>query len=176
LADNCKSKNLWRQNGCPKCYQNQRGNILRKALLEKSGSLKDTYPNIAKDWHPTKNGDLKSQNLAAGSNVKIWWQCKKKHVWKTMIETRTLQGSGCPYCKGKKVSKDNNLAVLCPEIAKEWHPTKNGNLTPEDVTRGSDKKVWWKCKKKHEWDTTIKHRTRGTGCPNCRKEKLDQTR
>ena len=25
----------------------------------------------------------------------------------------------------------------------EWHPTKNGNLTPQQVAAGSDKKVWW---------------------------------
>jgi len=47
-----------------------------------------------------------------------------------------------------------------PELVKEWHPTKNGNLTPEQVTFGSDKKVWWKCSKEqsHEWKAQIKNR------------------
>ncbi|MDB3883712.1 zinc-ribbon domain-containing protein, partial [Candidatus Marinimicrobia bacterium] len=49
-----------------------------------------------------------------------------------------------------KLSKEYNLAVLYPNIAKEWHSTKNGGLTPFDVTPGSGKKVWWICKKGHE--------------------------
>ena len=35
------------------------------------------------------------------------------------------------------------------------HKTKNGNLKPEDVTYASNKKVWWLCKKKHEYDALI---------------------
>ena len=28
----------------------------------------------------------------------------------------------------KKLSKDYNLKAMYPEVAKEWHPTKNDNL------------------------------------------------
>jgi hypothetical protein len=49
---------------------------------------------------------------------------------------------------------NNNLLAVNPELAKEWHPTKNGDLTPEKVTPGSSKKVWWVCKKGHEWHPT----------------------
>ena len=31
----------------------------------------------------------------------------------------------------------------------------------------SGKKVWWKCSNGHEWQTTISHRTIGSGCPYC---------
>ena len=57
-----------------------------------------------------------------------------------------------------------------PELVKEWHPTKNGDLTPKDVTYGSDKKVWWKCHKQddHEWQASISKRTiSGRACPVC---------
>ena len=49
-----------------------------------------------------------------------------------------------------------------PELIKEWHPTKNGELKPEEVTSGSNKKVWWKCEKglEHEWQTTVNSRTK----------------
>ena len=75
----------------------------------------------------------------------------------------------------KPVVRTNDLATLNPEIAMEWHPTKNGELTPNDVTAGSHKKVWWQCSKfkNHEWDARIKDRTRSnvpTGCPDCYKE------
>jgi len=45
----------------------------------------------------------------------------------------------------------NTLYVSNPMLAREWHPTLNGNLTPKDVMPNSGKKIWWRCKKGHEW-------------------------
>ena len=42
----------------------------------------------------------------------------------------------------KNATKESRLAINRPELAKEWHPTKNGNLTPVDVSTGSNKNVW----------------------------------
>ena len=70
--------------------------------------------------------------------------------------------------------RDNNLLVKHPELAKQWHPTKNGKLKPYDVTPGSGKKVWWICEKGHEWEAVIANRTGdGRGCPHphCRRER-----
>ncbi|TRZ80398.1 hypothetical protein D4R86_04300 [bacterium] len=71
-----------------------------------------------------------------------------------------------------KVCKDNCLATLNPELAKEWHPTKNGTLTPYDITEHSGKKVWWKCKKNHSFFTSISNRSAGRGCPYCSGRKV----
>tara|TARA_B100001971_G_scaffold142545_1_gene131712 strand:- start:311 stop:745 length:435 start_codon:yes stop_codon:yes gene_type:complete len=138
--------------------------------------LKDTQdnnlafknPDLAKEWHPTKNGDLKPTDVTPGSNQKVWWQCLKnpEHEWKTIVKNRA-NGSGCPYCAGRKVGEDNNLAVKQPKLAEEWHPTKNGALKPIEVTPGSHMKVWWMCGQGHEWETTVGSRTKGTGCPLC---------
>ena len=133
-------------------------------------SLKNLYPKIAKEWHPTKNGNLKPEGVTVGSDKKVWWKCPKgeDHEWKVSVAHRS-RGRGCPFCAGKRASKDYNLAVLSPDLAKEWHPTKNGNLKPEGVTVGSDKKVWWKCsrRKAHEWESTVANRFYGRGCPFC---------
>ena len=61
-----------------------------------------------------------------------------------------------------------SLSILFPEIAKEWHPTKNGKLTPFMVNPFSHKKVWWKCYKEdnHEWTTTVGNRQLSS-CPYC---------
>ena len=56
------------------------------------------------------------------------------------------------------------------EIAKQWHPTKNGSATPEHVTAGSNARYWWKCDKgpDHEWLATVANRTiNKSGCPCC---------
>ena len=39
------------------------------------------------------------------------------------------------------------LAERFPELAMEWDYEKNGVLTPENVSYGSNKKVWWICPK-----------------------------
>ena len=64
----------------------------------------------------------------------------------------------------------NSLSKTFPKIASQWHPTKNGDLTPDKVTYGSKKKVWWQCPKdiNHVWDSQIKDRTRtGIRKRNC---------
>ena len=53
----------------------------------------------------------------------------------------------------------------------EWNWQKNENVNPTQITIGSDKKVWWKCSKGHEWQATIASRNGGRGCPVCAKEK-----
>ena len=63
--------------------------------------------------------------------------------------------------------KENSLLFSNPEIAKEWNYEKNGNLKPEHFASNSNKKVWWKCNKGHEWQAKIDSRTRGNGCPYC---------
>ena len=78
-------------------------------------------------------------------------------------------GIGCLICSGRKVVKSNCLATLHPELAKEWHPTKNGDLTPFDVTEGLGRKVWWKCADAHVWKASMNDRcgNRKQGCPSC---------
>lgn len=62
------------------------------------------------------------------------------------------------------------LATLEPQVAAEWHPTLNGALTPQKVTAGSSRRVWWICGEGHVWRTAISNRTnlrKRTGCPVC---------
>ena len=138
--------------------------------ISKTNNLLETHPELASEWHPTKNGDLKPEDFTFGSNIKAWWKCPKgdDHEWKTIISTRR-RGSGCPFCSGNKASDKNNLLLLNVELANEWHPTKNKDLKPENFTPGSQKKIWWKCLKneEHEWQTTIVNRSHGSGCPFC---------
>ena len=96
-------------------------------------------PEIAKEWHPTKNGDLTPNDVTYGSKKKVWWQCPKyeHHFYDAVIHTRTLSRCGCPFCSGNRVSPENSLATKFPDIAREWHPTKNGDLTPHDISHGS---------------------------------------
>ena len=61
----------------------------------------------------------------------------------------------------------NDLQTVNPTLVKEWNYEKNNEVTPADVMPNSDKKVWWKCSKGHEWQARIQHRNNGIGCPYC---------
>ena len=153
------------KSGCPYCANKKAG---------KYNNLAVKNPKLAKEWHPTKNGDLTPYDVTPVSGKKVWWQCSKNkdHEWPATVANRSKE-VGCPYCSGRNSTKENNLAVKNPELANEWHPTKNGDLTPYDVTPNSGKKVWWICNKNkdHEWPATVSHRSNGTNCPKCFKEK-----
>ena len=134
--------------------------------------LATLYPEVAAQWDFEKNPALDVRSISPFSHEKVWWQCDKGHSWQAAPYSRTKKkGSGCPYCTGKKVLAGyNDLATLWPELAKEWDPLLNGDLTPADVSPGSNKKVWWRCSYEHIWQTAVYARTRkhkGTGCPIC---------
>jgi len=128
--------------------------------------LQEANPELAKQWHHTKNGNLTPRDVAQFSHRKVWWRCNKGHEWQAPPRDRS-RGNGCPYCSGRYAYGDNCLAILNPDLSKEWHPTKNGDLTPRNVLLGSHNKVWWKCDKGHEWEATISDRSSGKGCPEC---------
>jgi len=61
----------------------------------------------------------------------------------------------------RKPPKGKSIAEVNPELAKQWNPDKNGDLTPFDISIGSTKSVWWKCEKgeDHEWQVSPNNRT-----------------
>ena len=299
--------------GCPACSN--------KVVVKGRNDLATTNPELAKEWHPDKNKNLKATDVTAGCGKKVWWLCPKGHSYQATVLHRSY-GTNCPICnsgrqtsfaeqavfyyikqiypnavnrctdvignrmeldiyipsiktaieydgcfwhKEEKLERDRKKCSLCheqgirlirirekmpdnasdaigladsmismenldkvenlqnlihilldqldpksnmwtrknplyfhsqidvdlqrdrfkilgymqdvqhdslaelrPELAEEWHPTKNETLRPTMFTLGSDKKVWWKCKVcGHEWEATISHRASGTGCPAC---------
>jgi very-short-patch-repair endonuclease len=152
--------------GCPVCAN--------QIVLVGYNDLRTSNLAIAAQWHPTRNGSLTPEQVTAGSTKKVWWKCTVSgidHEWEAIIRSRVKGNLGCPICANKAVLAGyNDLRTRNPAIADQWHPTKNGLLTPEQVTAGSNKKVWWKCTLTgvdHEWESTIGERVRGRGCPIC---------
>jgi len=164
-----KNRTSKKPDGCPYCSGRR---------VSEDNNILSLFPKVADEWHPTKNGELKPDEVTHASHKKVWWLCPKGHPYDAVIASRTGKNpSGCPYCTGQKVGEDNNLNHLFPKIASEWHPTKNGDLKPDEVTYGSRKKVWWKCHKGHDYDTEIKSRTRkdkSRGCPYCSSNKVSE--
>lgn len=139
---------------------------------ESNKSLARKFPEIAKEWNFERNKGVTPNQISYASNKRVWWKCKNGHEWLAVVGTRTgKHKNGCPYCSNKKVLKGyNDLETLHPELAAEWHPTKNGALEPSDVcgSGGSHKKVWWICPSGHEYIASLGSRIRlHTGCNKC---------
>ncbi|MFJ7851155.1 zinc-ribbon domain-containing protein [Peribacillus sp. NPDC097206] len=110
-----------------------------------------THPEVARFWHPVKNKKLTPYDVTYGAGKRVWWICDENHEFEREVHTwfKHEKVMGCPFCSGRYATRETNLAFVNPKIASEWHPTKNEDLTPYDVTSGSEKKVCWKCKKGH---------------------------
>ena len=153
--------------GCPYCAN---------LKIKFENSLAAVYPEIAKQWHPSKNGLIKPSQIAPRAKKKYWWKCDvaDDHEWEASVDNR--QKGGCPICSNRITVKSNALTTTHPDLCKEWHPTNNAYLTPNQVNAGSNKKIWWKCNKAndHEWDAKINSRTRknASGCPCCANLKI----
>lgn len=179
ISPGSKRKVWWR---CPKGHEWQASITSRalegrncpvcagKKVVPGENDLASRFPEIAAQWHPTKNEALSPTLVSVASNRKVWWRCELGHEYQTIIANRTMRHIGCPYCSGKRVLPGfNDLASLEPELAKQWHPTLNDTLKPEMVTAGSHRKVWWICAEGHVWKSVIYSRTgvQKSGCPIC---------
>src|ERR1700677_3423902 len=113
------------------------------------------WPQLVAEWHPTLNGEATPGDFSSGSGRKVWWKCAKgpDHEWAASPNSRTRGLTGCPYCARRRVSVTNSLARARPDLALQWHPERNGTLTPDQVAVGSSRRVWWRCPVDvdHEW-------------------------
>ncbi len=164
--------------GCPFCSGRR---------LSVTNSLATVAPSVASDWHPTKNGSLVSpetarlwnrarnagltpKDVTAHSRLRVCRKCPRgpDHEWRATVADCVDATKKCPACVGLQVSVTNSLAARFPDVAAQWHPTKNGPLTPELVTARTLRRVWWICDIGHSWCTRIAHRTaEKSGCPVC---------
>jgi hypothetical protein len=129
-----------------------------------------TIRNI-KLWLKINNKNFELLSNHYENNIdNLKWKCLKNGCNEEfdMSWNRIISGCGCPFCVGKRVSLSNCLATKYPDVAKEWNTIKNGDLTPYDVTYGSEQKVWWKCENGHEWEASPNLRTNRLHlCPYC---------
>lgn len=158
----CKEGHIWKATvsdrsagrGCPTCAG--------KKVLARFNDLKTTHPRIADEaygWDPSTS--------TAGSGVKRYWRCKKGHIWNVSTSNRISlkkgETSGCPICLGLRIQKGfNDLKTLHPLLAKEAH-----EWDPSLIGLSSKRKLSWKCKKGHIFESAIENRLRGDGCQFC---------
>jgi len=158
--------------GCPICSGHK--------VVSGINDLVTINPQLAKDWDYGKNRD-DPHTISPNSSKKAWWKCAScGNEWQAQIHSRN-SGIGCPQCAKKRrieaqrkraLQKNGSLAEKNPQLSAQWHPTKNIELTPADVTLGSDYKAWWICPDcGYEWASRVGSRNKGHGCPICSRKK-----
>jgi len=131
-------------------------------------SLRQACPDVAAQWHPTKNGTLTPDDVSKYSRLLVWWQCPNGHEWQQAIPGFVRFGH-CQICRKESSSltqwcKDNNRL----DLLKEWHPTRNKALSSDIVSAKSSTLIWWQCSNGHEWSTKVYNRTyQNSDCPYC---------
>jgi hypothetical protein len=154
------SKRTIEGRGCPYC--------VGQKTLKGYNDLESKYPIISLEWDTAKNKILPSQ-ITSGTRKKAWWLCSKNHSYDMSIFARTRRNASCPYCSGQKLLLGfNDLVTTHPLLIKEWDNELN-DKSPEEVSRGSVYRAFWKCYKGHNWRTAVCNRTNRnpTGCPKC---------
>lgn len=152
---------VFRMDNCPVC--------LNYRIYPGVNDLLTVSPPVAAEWHPTRNGNLTPQDVGAGSATIVWWRCDRGHEWRAEVSRRKTRG--CPGCWAEH-SERNTLEVVRPDLAKEWHPTLNGERTPASTGSRSGQKVWWLCDAGHAYAQTVAHRFNGSACQFCRNKQV----
>ena len=146
--------------GCPICAGK---------LVVRSTSLARRRPDLLKEWDWERNKKMTSGSVSIGSNRVVWWRCPEgsEHVWRASVKSRTQKNNKCPVCQ--------SLAFRYPKVLAEFHPTKNGDLNPFQLSFSSHRRVWWKCPKgpDHVWEASPNSRSSNqSGCPICSGHKV----
>ncbi|MCG7980982.1 MAG: zinc-ribbon domain-containing protein [Candidatus Thiodiazotropha endolucinida] len=158
------------QSSCPTCVRKT-----QKERIKGDRSLSTNFPKIAAEWNFEKN-TIDISDVTYGSAQPVWWRCSRdpSHEWEASVASRTnKRGGKCPYCSGSRVTEQNSLQSLYPEVAKEWNDERNEGLSPDTIKKASGRKVWWRCSNdpSHEWEAVVKNRTTlGSGYPICEAE------
>lgn len=173
VGQNNKNKFIWTDI----CGHEWEMSIYHRKLLKNLScpvckSILFTHPKIAEQLHPTKNKNINTKLLPAGSEKKVWWKhpvCG--HEWEQTIygRTKTINESKCQICINKHVIKGiNDLGTTNKGLIQEWNFDKN-DIDPYEISKGSNRKAWWICakNKEHEWEAIVSDRNRGSGCPDC---------
>jgi very-short-patch-repair endonuclease len=162
--------NRTRGSECPYCSEPRKKVCIHDSIVT-------THADIAKEWHPTKNGELKPDDVSHGSKKNIWWLCSETCVEGCIHEYQATPNNrcgvnkkhNCPFCCNQQICFHSSIQYTHPAIAKEWHPTRNGDKTPSQFSKGNaSPNIWWICNEKHEYEALIKNRVNGSGCPTCK--------
>lgn len=154
---------------CPACAEQRAAE--RTAVLERwrTTAVADV-PQLLAAWADPEHDPRHVMVTGNAGYPLMRFRCASGHH--PRLEPLTFLEAGCPHCRAIMAARSNphTLAVTLPEIAAQWHPDRNGKLTPDSVPWDSKRTVWWRtacCG--HEWQAPIRSRDKHSRllCPSC---------
>lgn len=141
-----------------------------------SNLLRDCYPELFAQLHPTKNVEIGIDvNTLTRGNIsqKPWWFCIVSkcghHIWPSSVGNR-VKGNGCPFCSGKIACPCNSFMTI-PLLATQFDQTLNAGIDPWIIPKGSTKTLIWRCLEvkcdHHIWSSPVRRRVAGSKCSYC---------
>lgn len=153
------------------------GHVIFDRLSGDGPYLKDRYPNIFKQIHPTLNQGIDLDKITYGSGMILWWKCEfakcTHHEWQATVCSRTSKNNprGCPYCANRKICPCNSFSTLYPELIEEFDFERNVCIDPHTLAPKSGTYCWWICRRTkcghHRWEAQVSSRASGAECPYC---------
>jgi Probable Zinc-ribbon domain len=142
------------------------------------GKFVADFPDLMREWEWQLNYGLDPHKIRGSDRRRVWWVCHHDpdHVWQTRVEKRAGARTGCPFCAGQRTHPKESLAALDPDLAAQWHPTKNGDKTPDMFLPASGHRPHWLCPTcGHEWPAYIFSRAKDrAGCRACFRRELKE--
>lgn len=137
---------------CPECQRSPTTNTIAKVR-----------PSLIPLWNREKNGERTPTSVDASYVGNAWWRCEKGHDYQRP-PVLMVRDASCPAC----AVVEKSLAATNPAVAKEWHPARNGEVTPAQVAATHIMNAWWLCPNGHEYQATVRSRAGGNHrCPSC---------
>lgn len=142
--------------------------VLLMSYAGNMGNLNESHPELVAQWHYDLNGSLLPSDVSAGSDKRASWICKEGHIYECRVKDR-VKAKQCAVCSNRRLSSGvNDLQTRFPELAKEWHPSKNTEQDPTKVLGGGSLRAWWRCHLGHDWQVKISSRIFfQSACPFC---------
>lgn len=125
---------------------------------------------MLEQWLEEQNGLLEPSDVSRCDSARVWWRGEYGYSWQLSVRTRVFNDAGCPYCSRRLTLKGFNSAeCLDAGILHLWHPTKNGDLKPSQVSDRTAKRVWLHCPTcGYEWRESLRRtRKESRKCPSC---------
>lgn len=120
------------------------------------------------DWDKNNQFELYPDKITTGARTVVYWKCPK---CQQCFAKQVREMNKCPYCTGHRIKEGiNDLTTTNPKVLAEWDYSRN-SIKPSEVTKGSHKKVFWVCKNGHSYESMIKSKIDGRGCPYCANKK-----
>lgn len=154
-----------------------------RVIVAGINDLASIFPSTRDLWDSDKNDPYNPQQVYYRSQKCFYWKREQcGHSWHASVRKQVDRSHECPICfeqhvrgKPRFLPGQVPLSVANPEISNDWHDSKNYPLTPDAITYGSHRVVWWLCQRGHEYSMAVTDRTRSANarsCPICSGRKI----